>query len=149
MRITLAPGVHVQRFVCRFCGQAEMLTEGEEAKCSNCGQPLEVIEKPVIPETGIFPVKELEFPVEAIPPKRKKKPGRKPKPEPGTCGTCEKAMKAEVNYTCKETCDMVWPDHTCKHYKAGVPVGERAGSSYTGNEKRKKREEGNNEEYEN
>lgn len=130
MRLTLAQGASVQRYVCRFCGQAEMLTEGEETNCSNCGQPLELIttDMKLVTFDAIEPKAE-----EA--PKVKKKPGRKPKPKTGTCGTCEKALKAEFNYTCKETCEMVYGDDlACKHYKNGVPVGERPGATYSGNE---------------
>lgn len=137
MRATLEKGVHVQRYYCRFCGQAEVLTDEEEVFCSNCGLPLEVIKKPDFPEVTIkHPILEEELP------KEKKKPGRKPRPKIGTCGTCEKALKAEFNYTCKETCEMVYAEElACKHYKHGVPVGERPGASYTGNERRKTKEE--------
>ena len=41
------------------------------------------------------------------------------------CRNCCKAMKAIFDYTCKETCERVKGEETCKKYKEGIPVGGR------------------------
>ena len=51
MRLVVTPGEKFSKYICPFCGQVELLTEGEQPVCQNCGSEMELfVEKPSVEE---------------------------------------------------------------------------------------------------
>ena len=49
MRIVVKPGENFSKYICPFCGQVELLTDGENAICQNCGSEMAVFDENFAP----------------------------------------------------------------------------------------------------
>ena len=146
MRRIITPGAKCCAFCCPFCGQVEILTEGDELnKCANCGTemlPAEELKKQEEPKPTPEEIKEaaakaafidprvevIERPPQ-IAPKKKGRPPKQPtldkpqrKGDEERCGNCGKALRAVNGYTCKETCEGMRAGDWCEKYKRGTPI---------------------------
>lgn len=66
MRIVVTPGEKISKYICPFCGQVELLTEGENAICQNCGSEMHVFDETIAPieEEAQVQIEGIEAPVE-------------------------------------------------------------------------------------
>ena len=66
MRMIVTPGEKISKYICPFCGQVEVLTDGENAICQNCGSEMVVFDETIAPveEEAQVQIEGIDQPVE-------------------------------------------------------------------------------------
>lgn len=66
MRIVVYQGTKLTRYRCDVCGQVEVLTDGENAICQNCGSEMVVFDETIAPveEEAQVQIEGIDQPVE-------------------------------------------------------------------------------------
>lgn len=120
----------LEKFTCPLCGQVEMISAEEERKCSNCGTPYVLEAAPEKKEESVKkePLKPLWKEMPDNGPKQRMKSGRRPSTwdkDTEICRNCQKAMKSNQGFTCKESCEGVKENDSCNLFSLGTPIGGR------------------------